>query len=101
MKIEEFFQSVNIDDLSKIKNTDKELIDLDRESFDNYFISTYLYKFNDYYYCYMAILTKDESRSNLLNKEFNDLEEANEYYNNLHILGMSGDLYKIREKLGK
>ena len=52
MKIEEFFQSVNIDDLSKIKNTDKELIDSDRESFDNYFISTYLYKINDYYYCF-------------------------------------------------
>ena len=43
MKIKEFFQSINKADLDEIKNTDKELIDSDKESFDDYFISTFLY----------------------------------------------------------
>ena len=101
MKIKEFFQSVNKEDLDEIKNIDKELIDSDKESFDDYFVSTFLYKLKDGYYCYMAVSNKEESRSNLLNKRFKDLEKANVYYNELHILAISGDLYKIRGKLEK
>ena len=33
MKIEEFFQSLNKDELDEIKNIDKELIESDREWF--------------------------------------------------------------------
>ncbi len=99
MKIKEFFQSVNKEDLDVIKNTDKELIDSDKEVFDDYFVSTFLYELKDGYYCYMAISDKEESRSNLLNKRFNDLEKASNYYNELNILAISGDLDKIKKKL--
>ena len=101
MKIEEFFQSVNKDDLEVIKNTDKELLKTDRESFDNYFISTYLYKINDCYYCYMSVSDKKDSRSNLLNKKYNDYQMAYEYYDELHTLGKTGNLYEIKKKIVK
>ena len=99
MKIEEFFRIVEKDELDEIKNMDKELIESDRETFENYFISTYLYKISDYYYCYMSVSDKDNSRSNLLNKKYNNLENASKYYNELHILGKSGNLDAIKEKL--
>ena len=101
MKIEEFFQSLNKDELDEIKNIDKELIESDRESFDNYFVSTYLYKINDYYYCYMSVSDKKDSRSNLLNKKYNDYQKAYEYYNELRILSKGGNLYEIKEKVEK
>ena len=101
MKIEEFFQSVNKYDLDEIKNIDKELIESDRESFDNYFVSTYLYRINDYYYCYMSVSDKKDSRSNLLNKKYNDYQKAYEYYDELHTLGKTGNLYEIKEKIVK
>ena len=101
MKIEEFFQSLNKDGLDEIKNIDKELIESDRESFDNFFVSTYLYRINDYYYCYMSVSDKKDSRSNLLNKKYNDYQMAYEYYDELHTLGKTGNLYEIKEKIVK
>ena len=102
MKVEEFFEEVNIGDYDKMKNIDKVLIDSDKMEFDNYFISIFLYKLNDdSYYCYMAVSNKEESRSNLLNKKFNSLDSASNYYSDLCILGKTGNLYDIRKKLEK
>ena len=101
MEVGEFFERINIGDYNDIKNTDKVLLDSDKESFGDYFISTFLYKIGEEYYCYMAVSNKDESRSNLLNKKFSDFEKATEYYSKLHTLGKSGNLYKIKEKMEK
>ena len=101
MKIEEFFQSVNKDDLEVIKNTDKELLKTDRESFDNYFISTYLYKINDSKKYKISISDKKDNKRKKKKKKYNDYQMAYEDYDEMYTLGETGNLYEIKEKIVK
>ena len=49
----------------------------------------------------MSVSDKKDSRSNLLNKKYNDYQMAYEYYDELHTLGKTGNLYEIKEKIVK
>ena len=82
------------------RNTDKKEIYIFEEiNFDNYEIGAIINEYeNDTFEVYLYVKGSQTVASKLLLKEFNNLDEAKEYYKEILTLAKSGNLDKITEK---
>ena len=100
VKIKEIIDELNEYSIENRTNENKEVYIFEELNFEEYECGVIINEYdNNIFEVYLYIKGNEKAASKLLLKEFDNLEEAKNYYKELLILAKEGNLDKIKEKI--